>query len=148
MKIPVLFLFVLVGNISLCQTHQYFGTWTKINTTYQFDFDLTLEVKDANQVEGYFNWKLVHYDENNMLSKKYYEKKIDMTAIEYVKGTYDESKGEYVLKGYEKRDPNAIIGTDTYHLKISNNGNIEGTTNANGSWLGRIKGQQNKLDLM
>ncbi len=79
MKIPVLFLFVLVGNISLCQTHQYFGTSTKINTTYQFDFDLTLEVKDANQVEGYFNWKLVRYNENNMLSKKYYAKKIDMT---------------------------------------------------------------------
>ena len=144
-----LFLILFLLNVtSVCsQTQQFNGTWTKVNTSYQFDFDLILEVKESNRVEGYFIWKLVRFDENNTSSKQYYQKKLGMTGKEYVKGTYNRSSGEYILKGYKKQDPNAIIGMDTYHLKLGENGDIGGTTNANGSWLGRIKGTPVKIDL-
>ena len=87
---------------SFSQTKEYNGTWTKINTTYEFDFDLILKVKNSNQVEGYFIWKVVHYNENNILSKNYYENKIGMTAKEYVRGTFNPAKNEYVLNGFKK----------------------------------------------
>ena len=145
-----LFLILLLLSVTalFSQTQQFNGTWTKVNTTYEFEFDLILEVKTSNRVEGYFIWKLVRSDENNTLSKQYYEKKMGMTGKEYVKGTYHSASGEYILRGYKKQDPNAIIGMDTYHLKLGENGDIGGTTNANGTWLGRIKGKQVRIDLL
>ena len=148
MRNLILILLLFSTTTSLCQTKQFNGTWTKITTTYEFDFDLILKVKESNQVEGYFIWKVVHYDEYNISSKQYYENKIGMTAKEYVIGTYNHSEAEYILKGYKKEDPNAIIGMDTYKLKIGENGNIGGTTNANGTWLGRINAKQNELELL
>ena len=144
MKNLLLFLFILNSATLLSQTKQFNGSWTKINTTYEFEFDLILNVKNSNQVEGYFVWKVVNYDNNNNSSKQYYEKKIGMTAKEYVSGTYDKLKGEYTLKGYKKEDSNKIIGMDTYNLKVDEYGDIGGTTNANGSWLGRINGKHIK----
>jgi len=145
-----LFLVLLTLSVTtlFSQTNQFNGTWTKINTTYEFEFDLILEVKESNRVEGYFVWKLVRYDENNTLSKQYYERKMGMTGKEYVKGRYDHSKCEYVLRGYKKQDPKSIIGLDIYNLKLDENGDIGGITNANGTWLGRIKGKQVKIDLL
>ena len=145
-----LFLLILLSFSTslLSQTQQFNGTWTKINTTYQFDFDLILKINNSNQVEGYFIWKVIKYDEKNMLSKKHYKNKINLTATEYVKGIYHPSKNEYVLKGYKKSDPHNIIGIDIYNLKLDKNGNLEGTTNANGSWLGRINGKQIEMEVL
>lgn len=145
-----LFLLILLSFSTslLSQTQQFNGSWTKINTTYQFDFDLILKINSSNQVEGYFIWKVIKYDEKNILSKNHYEKKINHTAKEYVRGTYYPSKKEYVLKGYKKDDPHNIIGIDTYNLKIDKNGDFGGTTNANGSWLGRINGKQLEMEVL
>ena len=133
---------------SIGQTKHFDGTWTKISTTYAFDFDLILKEKVSNQVEGYFIWKVVNYDEYNIQSKEYYENKIGLTGKEYVIGTYNPFEDEYLLKGYKKEDPNAIIGTDIYRLKVDENGNIGGTTNANGTWLGRINAKPHELELL
>jgi hypothetical protein len=130
------------------QTIKYTGTWTKVQTSYVFDFDLILTMKESNQVEGYFLWKIIHYDENDLLSKEYYESKIGLTAKEYVKGSYDPQSRAYFLKGYMKEDPHAIIGIDTYKLKVDENENLSGTTNANGSWLGRINPKPNGLEIL
>ena len=144
-----LFLILLILNTTtlFSQTNHFNGTWTKINTTYEFEFDLILRMKESNRVEGYFIWKLVRYDENNTSSKQYYEKKMGMTGIEYVIGIYNHSKSEYILKGYKKQDPQGIIGMDIYNLKLGENGDIGGITNANGTWLGRINGTKFKMDL-
>jgi len=142
MKNFLLFLLLASSSTLLSQTQQFNGTWTKVNTTYQFDFELTLKINSSNQVEGYFLWKVIKYDEHNILSKQHYENKLNLTAKEYVKGVYYPSKGEYLLKGYKKEDPNSIIGIDIYKLTIDENGELGGTTNSNGSWLGRINGRQ------
>ena len=130
------------------QVKQFNGTWTKINTTYEFDFILTLRIDKANQVEGHFDWKVVKYDEHNNSSKQYYENKIGMTAKEFVRGRYDTTNNELNLKGYKKEDPNNIIGLDIYTLKIDENGNIGGTTNALGTWLGRIHGKPVVMEVL
>jgi len=148
MRLLILTLLIFSSTASFGQTKTYNGTWTKITTTYAFDFDLILNVNAANQVEGYFIWKAVHYDEFNILSKEYYEDKLGMTAKEYVKGTYNPKEREYLLKGYKKEDPNAIIGIDTYKLQIDENGNIGGTTNANGTWMGKINSKLPELDCL
>ena len=145
-------LFLILSLLSVTslfsQTNHFNGTWTKINTTYEFDFELVLNVKESNRVEGYFIWKVVRADENNTFSKQYYETRMGLIGKEYVKGTYNHAKGEYILKGYKKHDPHGIIGLDTYNLKLDENGAIGGTTNANGTWLGRIWGSQVKIDLL
>ena len=145
-----LFLILLLLNVTtlFSQTNHFNGTWTKIDTTYEFDFELVLNEKGSNRVEGYFTWKVVRYDENSTFSKQYYEKKMGRTGKEYVKGTYNHAEGVYKLKGYKKHDPHAIIGLDTYNLKLDDNGEIGGTTNANGTWLGRIWGSKVKIDLL
>ena len=144
MRLLILALLIFSSTTSFSQTKLYNGTWTKITTTYAFDFDLILNVNEPNHVEGYFIWKVVHYDEYNISSKEYYENKLGMTATEYIRGTYNASEGEYLLKGYKKEDPNSIIGIDTYKLKVDENGNIGGKSKANGTWLGRINA---KLEL-
>ena len=148
MRKLLILLFILNATTLICQTKTFTGVWTKINTTYSFEFELNLEIKEANKVEGYFIWKVVQYDEKNQLSQNYYQDKIGKTAREYVKGTYTPSSGKYRLKGYKKDDPDNIIGIDTYELTEDKVGNIEGTTNANGKWLGRIKGKQAETYLL
>ena len=139
-KILVLILLFNAATL-FCQTKHFTGDWTKINTTYSFEFDLTLNIKEDNKVEGYFHWKVVQYDKKNKLSQDYYENKIGKTATEYVSGTYIPSEQKYYLKGYEKDDPHSIIGIDTYEITEDKKGNIGGPTNANGSWQGRINGR-------
>lgn len=146
MRFLFLTLLVFITATSFSQTKTYNGSWTKILSTYQFDFDLVLEVNESNQVEGYFVWELVEYDKYNTLSIEYYENKVGMTGTEYVKGTYDPTTQEYKLEGYKKDDPNVIIGLDVYQLKVDDEGNIGGTTSANGTWFGRINGQPKPLD--
>lgn len=142
-------LFLILNTTALfCQTKKFTGVWTKINTTYTFEFDLILNIKEGNKVEGYFLWKVIQYDTKNQLSKNHYQNKIGSTATEYIKGIYTPSNGKYTLKGYKKDDPNSIIGIDTYEITEDKAGNIEGTTNANGTWLGRIKGKLAEINLL
>jgi len=54
---------------------------------------------------------------------------------------------EYFLKGYKKEDPNMIISTDHYRLKLDENGDIGGDSKAHNTWKGRINGNAVKNDL-
>ena len=123
------------------QTQLYHGTWTRLGTNYLFEFDLHLEHGAGNSVEGYFSWKFVKYDENDSFSVSYYQDKIGMTAKEYVKGTWDATTHTYHLKGFKKDDPNNIIALDEYLLTVDGNGDLEGKTNSQGTWQGRINAQ-------
>lgn len=142
MKYLILFLALSVSSPLLSQTQTYYGTWTKVNTTYIFDFELTLRTGNSESVSGSFLWTVVMYDEENFMSKVNYQNKINFKAIEYVKGVYNSDTGVCHLKGYKKDDPDNIIALDTYQLKINQNGELGGTTNSNGSWLGRIQGKE------
>jgi hypothetical protein len=130
------------SNSLYSQVKQFEGTWTKLNTTYLFEFDLVLNHLENNNVEGYFIWKVIKYDKGSFMSINHYGERLGTTGKEFVKGTYNPATREYLLKGYKKEDPNSIIGLDTYHLKVDQNNDIGGTTNANGSNLGRINGKE------
>jgi hypothetical protein len=144
-----LVLIILLNTTALFgQTKKFIGIWTKVNTTYSFEFDLTLKIKEGNKVEGYFLWKVVEYDRNNLFSEYHYQNRIGKTAKEYVKGTYEPSADKYLLKGYKKDDPHSIIGIDTYEITEDKKGRIGGTTNANGTWLGRINGRQVEIHFL
>jgi len=67
-----------------------------------------------------------------------YASKVGMSATEFVKG---EMKGDglLVLNGYEKDDPNDVIGIGQYRLAISDNGKVAGGITLNGgSWTGQF----------
>lgn len=123
---------------SNCQTQLFQGTWTRLGTGYLFEFDLHLEHGAGNTVQGYFNWKFLKCDENDVFAVSYYQDKVGMTAKEYVHGTWNASTRTYYLKGYDKDDPNAIIALDEYQLKVDGNGDLGGETKSHDSWLGRI----------
>ncbi len=124
----------------ISQMKHFHGAWTKINTTYVFEFDLHLEFKENNQVEGYFDWTILKCHEKSIMSKAYYKDKIGKSAKEYVRGTFNPTSRELLMKGYRKEDPHSIIGIDHYKLKLKENGQLEGQTKADGNWKGRIKG--------
>lgn len=138
--------FLLLSTQLPAQIQQFQGNWTKLGTTYNFEFDLQIRHTDGNAVEGVFHWRVVNYDENEPASKAYYEEKIGLTAKEFVRGTYNPKSGEFLLKGYKKEDPNLIIGIDDYKIKMDENGDIGGDTKAAGTWLGRINGKEVKAD--
>lgn len=147
MKNLLLAVFLLLSSSLAAQYKHYSGTWTKINTTYLFEFDLVIR-HDGTHVKGYFDWKVVDYDRNSTFGKAYYAKKLGTRAREYVKGTFDADKMEYYLEGYKKTDPETVIGLDTYRLQVDGKGNIHGPTKANNSWLGRINGNKVLVKLM
>ena len=139
--------FSLTCNQLLAQEKHFNGTWTLIGTTYVFEFDLYLKHDQSNNVAGHFDWKVANYDENSADSKRYYEPKLGSTAKEFVRGTFNPNTKEYFLKGYKKVDPHLIISTDSYRLKIDENGDIGGDTKAHNTWKGRINGNAVKNDL-
>lgn len=142
-----LFVFLFLTQNSLtAQVRHFQGTWTLIGTTYVFEFDLILEHENEHEVKGYFNWKVVRYDENDLFSREYYQPKLGYTAKEFVRGQYDPKTRQYFLKGYQKDDPHQIISTDTYRLQLDENGDIGGDTNAHNTWKGRINGKAVSLD--
>ncbi len=143
-----LLLFALFYSSSIfSQEHYYEGTWIKLNTTYLFDFELTINHLDNNEVEGYFIWEVIQYDEGSTMSKNHYENRLGTIGKEFVRGTYDATTKNYILKGFKKEDPNQIIGLDTYHIKVDESDNIGGDTKANGSWKGRINGKKVKKEI-
>lgn len=135
-----------VVNLS-AQVRQFKGTWTKINTTYVFEFDLILK-HQGNKVEGYFIWKVIQLDENSSFSKNHYKDRIGLTGKEFIRGSWYPSTNSYKFQGYRKEDPHQIIGLDYYELQLDEFDDIGGKTSTAGSWLGRINGKLVEMDLL
>lgn len=123
------------------QNKHFQGTWTKVGTTYVFEFDLHLEHSKDNQVTGFFKWQVTGMDDKSKFSQDHYDSRLGTTAKEFVKGTFNPATKTYKLSGYKKEDPNLIISLDHYILKIDEKGDIGGNTRAHGTWKGRINGK-------
>ena len=151
MRKYILLTFFIYLNFSLvqliAQEKHYQGTWTMIETTYVFKFDLYLKHDTKSNVVGHFDWKVTNYDKHSPSSKDYYEPKLGSTAKEFVRGTFDPATKEYYLQGYKKEDPHRIISTDHYRLKVDGNGDIGGDSKAHNTWKGRINGKTIRNDL-
>ena len=150
MKKSLLLLFLFSSTILLnpltAQIKRFTGNWTKIGTTYDFQFDLFIQHTGGNQVKAVFKWQAIAYDVNDPFSIEYYGEKIGLEAKEYVRGTYDKNTQQYILKGYKKDDPHRIIGLDLYRLNVDKNGDIGGDTRAHHTWKGRINGKAVRTD--
>ena len=150
MKKSMLFLLFFVTtfftNPLTAQIKRFTGNWTKIGTTYDFQFDLFIQHTGGNQVKAVFKWQVVYYDENDPLSVKHYGEKIGLEAKEYLRGTYDAKTQQYILKGYKKEDPHRLIGLDLYRLTVDKKGDIGGDSRAHHTWQGRINGKAARTD--
>ena len=85
------------------------------------------------KVEGYINWIL------RKSPRAEEQSKIGSAGTEYVRGTYDPVNRLLSLDGYDKTDPNNILGLDKYRLVFAENGKVlGGITWNNGNWQGKI----------
>ncbi|HUF23928.1 MAG TPA: hypothetical protein VMN81_07375 [Vicinamibacterales bacterium] len=106
------------------------GTWNS-SAGYAYAADVRLQVAADGAVEGSIVWTLrvtpVTTDQH----------KIGMTGVERVRGTFDARSGTISMRGFEKNDPNTIIGLDRYRLFYAENGKvIGGITESHGTWEG------------
>ncbi len=147
-KIFLLTCALLLGALnSSAQTSSVAGEWHGIWTNptgFVFTAELTLEAGAGcktcaatgdGSIRGKIVWTLRKVGSD---ASEEYAKKVGMTATEYVKG---EMKGDgfLVLNGYDKDDPNGVIGIDKYRLAISDTGQvIGGITFNNGPWTGQF----------
>jgi hypothetical protein len=146
-RVLVAGLILLGGLTCAAQTSSVTGEWHGIWTGPSgavFTAVLTLEtgpscktcaVVSDGGTRGKIVWTLKKVGSN---ASDTYASKVGMTGTEFVKG---EMKGDglLVLNGYEKDDPNGIIGIDQYRLAISDNGKVVGgITLSGGSWTGQF----------
>ena len=144
--------FALLGSLySFSQTDNLAGDWRGVWTNpagFVFSAEMTLQagtscktcaLSGADSVRGKISWTLRKVEMN---VSDDYAKKIGMTATESVEGEM-KCGGVVVLNGYDKDDPNGIIGIDKYRLAISDTGQIiGGITYNNGSWTGQFIGKR------
>ena len=117
------------------------GTWQVEWTNpagYLYTGEMVLEVDQSNNIDGYINWTLKKSPNASEQSM------IGLTGIEYVSGTYDPQTRAVVFQGYEKDDPNNILGVDEYKLSLSIDGStLSGMTKNNGDWQGQLTATRN-----
>lgn len=115
---------------------QFSGTWNGYwNCPEGFIYLAEMRLGSAGDgsVEGQINWVLKKSPRAEEQSQ------IGLTGIEFVKGTYDPANRVLAVDGYNKTDPNNILGLDKYRLILAENGTVLGGITWNhGSWRGLI----------
>jgi hypothetical protein len=119
------------------------GIWTD-PTGYVFTVTMTLETglgcktcaaAGDGSIRGKIVWMLRKTPAN---ATPELAAKVGMTGTELVKGKR-KGEGLLVLNGYQKDDPNNIIGLDQYRLAISDDGKVIGGITLNyGPWTGQF----------
>ena len=114
-------------------TGQWKGQWSTESGTL-FDFELTLTPSGGNSVNGEVKWTMRRTVRPDKAGK------VGLSAIEYVRGSYDPSSGSVTLAGYAKDDPqNVLVMVDTYRLKMSGDDRtLTGSARNGGKWNGRV----------
>jgi hypothetical protein len=144
----LLFCAVLLGSLHcIAQNNSVAGEWRGVWTNptgFVFTAEMTLQAGSScgscaasgdGSIQGQILWTLKKVGAN---SSPDYARKVDMTGTEFVKGEMRGS-GLLVLNGYDKNDPNNVIGLDNYRLALADNGQvIGGITLSHGSWMGQF----------
>jgi len=117
------------------QKIMYFkGEWTKANKSELFSgiFKITLDAD--NMVKGELLWTFLAADNTDNSMMEYYKGKKGKQGIEFVEGSFTSSTNDMYFEGKSKTDPNEIIGTDKYTLKLSADKKVlYGRTDSNGT---------------
>jgi serine/threonine protein kinase len=123
--------------ISPVAPRELIGTWqgqwySPLGTI--FSASVHLESTGSNSsVQGNINWTM----KSTPLEAK--QSRVGLTAIEYVKGSYDPVTRLLTMQGYSKDDPNNLIILDKYRLVLAEDGRaLGGATWNHGSWRGRL----------
>jgi hypothetical protein len=109
------------------------GQWSSPNG-WIYSANMYLEViNTSNGVQGYINWTMKSSPQESEQSK------IGLTAVEYVKGSYNPEARLLTMEGYRKDDPHEIISLDKYRLVFAeDNRSLGGATWDHGGWRGRL----------
>ena len=140
--------FVLFSGLACsAQTGSVTGAWRGIFTDpagFVYTAEMTLEtgpgcktcaVVGDGSIRGKIVWMLRKTPAN---ATPELAAKVGMTGTELVKGKR-KGEGLLVLNGYQKDDPNNIIGLDQYRLAISDDGKVIGGITLNyGPWTGQL----------
>jgi hypothetical protein len=108
------------------------GSWTS-PSGYLFTTTLKLQVAADGKAEGVFVWTL----RRSPLPEE--QRKIGLSATEYVSGRSDAAAGTLVVAGTRKDDPHDVIFTDRYRLVVAGSGRAMGGLSRNlGDWDGQL----------
>jgi hypothetical protein len=87
---------------------------------------ISLRVSGSGAASGEINWTL------RKSPRPAEQGKVGMTGVESVRGNY---YADTILEGYEKNDPNGILGLDKYRLVVSDNHRtMGGITRHHNAW--------------
>ena len=104
------------------------GQWTA-SEGWLYEAVMTLRVTMAGAVSGEINWTL------RKSARPAEQAKVGMSGVELVRGNYFANSSTLILEGYDKRDPNGVIGLDKYRLVVSGNRRtMGGVTGHHDTW--------------
>jgi hypothetical protein len=108
------------------------GRWTAPEG-WIYEAVISLQVSGSGATSGEINWTL------RKSPRPAEQGKVGMTGVELVRGNYHANAGAFILEGYEKKDPNGILGLDKYRLVVSDNRRIiGGITRHHSAWTGQF----------
>ena len=111
---------------------EWHGQWTS-PSGYLFAATLSLTVAPDGNADGRFVWTL----KRSPLAEE--QRKLGMSATEFVSGKVDGAAGTLTLAGTRKDDPNDVIFTDRYRLVAGENGrSLAGVSGNLGDWDGLV----------
>jgi hypothetical protein len=110
------------------------GEWSTDSGTL-LDFELTLTDTQNNGVDGQIEWTMRRTARPDKMDK------IGLSAIEFVRGTFDPATGLLKMSGYGKDDPNnVLVMVDDYELTVSPDGKaLTGVARNGGKWNGHVR---------
>lgn len=119
---------------------EWTGYWTSFSPAsrgYLYEGVIKLTAGSANSIEGTITWTL------RRSPRAAEQSKIGLSAVEFVRGSYDSRTRVLRLEGYRADDANSIIGLDTYQLFLADNGTvIGGITSSHGTWQGVLSAER------
>lgn len=111
---------------------EWYGQWTS-PSGYLFTATLSLKIAPDSTADGRFVWTL----KRSPLGEE--QRKLGMSATEFVSGKVDSVAGTVTLAGTRKDDPNDVIFTDRYRLVAGENGrSLAGVSRNLGDWDGLV----------
>ncbi len=133
----ILLFFVQYG---LAQVTYYKGEWTVKNKKDLFTCLCKIDFQKDGTVNGEFIWKYISIDGGHAELVEMYKGKINKMGIEFTEGNYYAGTGDIYLETKKLADPDRILGSTKYFIKISADKKaLYGTTtNLNGEDPGLI----------
>ncbi len=108
------------------------GRWTAPGG-WLYEANMSLQVSGSGATTGQINWTL------RKSPRPEEQGKLGMTGVESIRGNYFANSGTLILEGYEKNDPNGILGLDKYRLVVGDtHRTMAGVTRHHNDWTSQF----------